>query len=146
MTLKEKLMDDLKTAMKEKNTVKKSVITLIRSAVKQYEVDNRVEADDEKVIELISKQLKQRKDSLEEFEKAQRDDLVEQTGKEIEIITEYLPKQLEREEVEKIVAETIQEIQASSLKDMGKLMSALMPKIKGRADGKLVNEIARKLL
>ena len=146
MTLKEKLMDDLKTAMKEKDAVKKSVITLIRSAVKQYEVDNRVDADDEKVIELISKQLKQRKDSLEEFEKAQRDDLVEQTGKEIEIITEYLPKQLEKEEVEKIVAETIQEIQASSLKDMGKLMSAVMPKLKGKADGKLVNEIAKKLL
>ncbi len=146
MTLKEQLMDDLKTAMKEKDAVKKSVITLIRSAVKQYEVDNRVEADDEKVIEFISKQLKQRKDSLEEFKKAQRDDLVEQTGKEIEIITEYLPKQLEKEEVEKIVAETIQEIQASSLKDMGKLMSAVMPKLKGKADGKLVNEIARKLL
>ena len=146
MALKEKLMDDLKTAMKEKDAVKKSVITLIRSAVKQYEVDNRVEADDEKVIEFISKQLKQRKDSLEEFKKAQRDDLVEQTGKEIEIITEYLPKQLEKEEVEKIVAETIQEIQASSLKDMGKLMSAVMPKLKGKADGKLVNEIARKLL
>ena len=146
MTLKEKLMEDLKTAMKEKDAVKKSVITLIRSAVKQYEVDNRVEADDEKVIEFISKQLKQRKDSLEEFKKAQRDDLVEQTGKEIEIITEYLPKQLEKEEVEQIVAETIQEIQASSLKDMGKLMSAVMPKLKGKADGKLVNEIAKKLL
>lgn len=146
MALKDRLMEDLKVSMKTKDAIRKSVITLIRSSIKQYEVDNRVEADEDKVVELISKRLKQSKDALVEFEKAQREDLIEQTKQEIKILESYLPSQMSYEEVEKIVIETIKEIDASSIKDMGKVMSAVMPKVKGRTEGKVINEIAKKHL
>lgn len=146
MALKDRLMEELKVSMKTKDAIRKSVITLIRSSIKQYEVDNRVEADEDKVVELISKRLKQSKDALVEFEKAQREDLIEQTKQEIKILESYLPSQMSYEEVEKIVIETIKEIDASSIKDMGKVMSAVMPKVKGRTEGKVINEIAKKHL
>lgn len=146
MSLKDKLMQDLKTAMKEKNKIKKSVITMIRAAIKQYEVDNRTEIDDDGVIEIIAKQLKQKKDAIEEFKKGDRQDLVDETEKEIEILLEYLPKQLSEDEIRVIVKETIEKHNASSPKDMGKVMGALMPKMKGKADGKLVSKIVKELL
>ncbi|CAH2214124.1 GatB/YqeY domain-containing protein [Tepidibacter aestuarii] len=146
MSLKAKLMDDLKLAMKEKNQVKKSVVTLIRAAVKQYEVDNRVELDEQGVLDIVVKQMKQRKDALEEFTKAGREDLISQTQEEMEILKDYLPAQLSEEEIEAIVVDTIKEIGASSKKEMGKVMSALMPKVKGKADGKIVNELVKKHL
>ena len=99
MTLKDKLMDDLKESMKNKEQVRKSVVTLIRSAVKQKEVDERVELSDEDVLAIIAKQVKQRKDALEEFKKAQREDLILQTEQEIDILTQYLPKQLTDDEL-----------------------------------------------
>jgi hypothetical protein len=146
MSLKDKLMQDLKTAMKEKNKIKKSVITMIRAAIKQYEVDNRTEINDDGVIEIIAKQLKQKKDAIEEFKKGDRQDLVDETEKEIEILLEYLPKQLSEDEIRVIVKETIEKHNASSPKDMGKVMGALMPKMKGKADGKLVSKIVKELL
>ncbi|WP_099187327.1 GatB/YqeY domain-containing protein [Tepidibacter mesophilus] len=146
MSLKAKLMDDLKLAMKEKNQVKKSVVTLIRAAIKQYEVDNRVELDEQGVLDIVVKQMKQRKDALEEFTKAGREDLISQTQEEIEILKDYLPAQLSEEEIEVIVVDTITEIGASSKKEMGRLMSVLMPKVKGKADGKIVNELVKKHL
>jgi len=146
MSLKDKLMQDLKTAMKEKNKIKKSVITMIRAAIKQYEVDNRTEIDDDGVIEIIAKQLKQKKDAIEEFKKGDRQDLVDETEKEIEILLQYLPKQLSEDEIRVIVKETIEKHNASSPKDMGKVMGALMPKMKGKADGKLVSKIVKELL
>lgn len=146
MSLKSRLQDDLKLAMKNKDTVKKSVVTLIRSAIKQYEVDNRVELEEDGVIDIIAKQLKQRRDSLVEFQKAGREDLIQQTEAEIEVLKEYLPQQLSEEEIEVIVKETIAEVGASLSKDMGKVMSAIRPKVKGRADGKLVNELVKKNL
>ncbi|MDK2918298.1 MAG: uncharacterized protein PWQ37_1031 [Candidatus Petromonas sp.] len=146
MSLKDKLMQDLKTAMKEKNKIKKSVITMIRAAIKQYEVDNRTEINDDGVIEIIAKQLKQKKDAIEEFKKGDRQDLVDETEKEIEILLQYLPKQLSEDEIRVIVKETIEKHNASSPKDMGKVMGALMPKMKGKADGKLVSKIVKELL
>lgn len=146
MSLETKLMDDLKLAMKEKNKVKKSVITLIRAAVKQYEVDNRAKLDDQGIIDIVAKQMKQRKDALEEFIKAGREDLISQTREEIEMLKDYLPAQLSEEDIESIVVDTIKEIEASSMKEMGKVMSALMPKVKGKADGKIVNELVKKHL
>ncbi|HSQ33805.1 MAG TPA: GatB/YqeY domain-containing protein [Peptostreptococcaceae bacterium] len=146
MSLKSRLQDDLKLAMKNKDTVKKSVVTLIRSAIKQYEVDNRVELNDDQVIDVIAKQLKQGRDSLAEFQKAGREDLVQQIEAEIEVLKEYLPQQLSEEELEAIVKETIAEVGATSSKDMGKVMSAVRPKVKGRADGKLINELVKKNL
>lgn len=146
MSLKEKLQEDLKSSMKNKDTVKKSVVTLIRAAIKQHEVDNRVELADDAIIDIISKQLKQRKDSLAEFVKANRDDLVEETKSEIQVLEGYLPQQLSEEELEKIVIETIAEVGATSMKDMGKIMAEIKPKTAGRADGRKINELVKKNL
>ena len=146
MSLKEKLQEDLKSSMKNKDTIRKSVVTLIRAAIKQHEVDNRVELADDAIIDIISKQLKQRKDSLAEFEKANRDDLVEETKSEIQVLEGYLPQQLSEEELEKIVIETIAEVGATSMKDMGKIMATIKPKTAGRADGRKINEFVKKNL
>ncbi len=146
MSLKDKLMNDLKIAMKEKQQLRKSVITMARAAIKQIEVDRRVELDDEAVIEILSKQVKQKRDAIDEFAKGGREDLVNEAKAEIDILMDYLPQQLTEEEVTKIVSQVVDEVGANSPKDMGKVMSALMPKIKGRADGKLVNKVVRQFL
>lgn len=146
MVLKDQLQADLKTAMKEKDKVKKSTVTMIRAAILQVEKDQKVELGDDQILEIIAKQLKQRRDGLAEFEKAQRDDLIQQAREEIEIIESYLPTQLTVDEIKVIVTETIQETGAVDAKDMGKIMSALMPKVKGCADGKLVNQVVRESL
>lgn len=146
MSIQDKLMDDLKTSMKTKNKLRKDVITMVRAAIKQREVDERVELSDEDIIDIISKQVKQKKDSISEFQKGDRQDLVELTEKEIDILLEYLPKQLSEEEVDEIVKETIDEVGAESVKDMGKVMNGVLPKIKGRADGSLVNKLVRQYL
>ena len=143
MSLKQKLQEDLKSSMKNKDAIKKSVITLIRSSIKQYEVDNRVELQDDEIVDLIAKQLKQTRDSREEFAKAGRDDLVSKAEAEIEVLKEYLPQQLSEEELNEIVKLTISEVGATSMKDMGKIMSVIRPKVKGRADGKLINELVK---
>lgn len=139
-------MADLKSAMKEKDKVKKATVTIIRAAILQVEKDEKVELDDAQILDIISKQLKQRRDALAEFTKAQREDLVEQTKAEMAVIEAYLPKQLTREEIASIVDETITETGVQSVKEMGKIMGALMPKVKGLADGKLVNEVVREKL
>ncbi|KXG75868.1 GatB/YqeY domain-containing protein [Thermotalea metallivorans] len=146
MALKERLMEDLKTAMKEKDQLRKSVITMVRASIKQYEVDHRVELDDEGILEIMMKQVKQKRDAIEEFAKGNRQDLVDEAKAEIDVLMEYLPRQLTAEEIAQIVSEVVKEVGASSAKDMGKVMSALMPKVKGRADGKLVNQIVKQFL
>ncbi|WP_290771201.1 GatB/YqeY domain-containing protein [Anaerofustis sp.] len=146
MSLKETLLGDLKKAMKEKDNITKSTVTMVRAAILQIEKDNKVELGDEEIIDVVSKQVKQRKDALSEFEKAGREDLVEETKAELNVLMKYLPKQLSKEEVKSIVENAVEKVGAKSVKDMGKIMSEVMPKIKGKADGKLVNEIARELL
>lgn len=144
--LKEQLASDLKDAMKAKDEIKKNAVQMVRASVLQVEKDKKITLDDEGIIEVIAKEVKKRKDVLPDFEKAGRADLIEATQREIEILTKYLPSQLTEEELDKIVSETVSEIGASSMKDMGKVMSALMPKVKGRADGKTVNELVKKHL
>lgn len=146
MSLKDKLMEDFKNSMKNKDTVRKNTITMVRSSIKQKEVDERVELKDKDIINIISKQVKERKNAIKEFEKGNREDLVELTKKEMEILLEYLPEQFTEEEVEEIVRDVIKETKASSMKDMGLIMQKTMPKVKGRADGGLVNKIVRKYL
>ena len=146
MTLKERLMEDMKVSMRNKETLKKSVITMIRASVKQKKVDDRVDVNDDDVIELIAKQLKQRKDALVEFEKAERDDLIAQTKAEIEILASYLPQQLTDEELEAVVRDAVAEVNAQSVKDMGKIMGKVMAVAKGRVDGKRINEMVKKVL
>lgn len=146
MSLKERLADDLKSAMKEKNLVRKNAVQMIRAGVLQVEKDNKVTLDDDGVLEVIAKQLKQRRDSLPDYEKSGREDLISQLNAEIAVLMEYLPEQLSEDELREIVAEAVKATGAQSLKDMGKIMAAVMPKTKGRADGKMINNIARELL
>lgn len=146
MSLKDKLMEDLKTSMKNKDTIRKNTVTMVRAAVKQREVDERIELNDEDVLDIISKQLKEKKMAIEEFKKGSRQDLVDTTESEMEILLGYLPEQLSEEEVERIVKETIEEIGATSIKDIGLIMKSTMPKVKGRADGNMVNKAVRKML
>lgn len=146
MSLKERLLEDMKLAMKNKDTIKKNAVQMTRAAVLQVEKDKRVTLDDDGIIEVIAKEVKTRKDSVPEFEKAGRQDLVDDLKREIEILMVYLPQQLTEEELEVIVREAVQEIGASSVKDMGKVMQAVMPKVKGRADGRMINQIAKKIL
>ena len=146
MSLKEQLFADLKTAMKEKDTLKKDTVQLIRSRILQYEKDNKVELDDEGVLDIISKQLKSRRDSLPDYVKSGREDLIEKLNKEIEILLGYLPEQLSEDEIKKIVEEAIAATGAASVKEMGKVMGIVNPKLKGRADMKVVGALVKKLL
>lgn len=146
MSLKEQLSQDLKQAMKDKDTIRKNVVQLIRSGVLQIEKDNKVTLDDEGVLDVIAKQLKQRRDSLPDYEKSGREDLICELKTEMDILMGYLPRQLTREEIEEIVKAAVAETGASTVKDMGKIMACVMPKTKGRADGKVINEIARAYL
>ncbi len=146
MSLKERLFADLKTALKERDAVRKSTITLVRAAILQKEKDEKVVLDDNGVIGIIAKELKQRKESLSDFEKAERSDLIEKTNKEISILNDYLPQQLTDTELEEIVVETIKQVGATDLKDMGKVMGAIMPKVLGRVDGCQVNALVKKHL
>ena len=136
----------MKAAMKDKDTVRKNVVQMIRAGVLQIEKDKKTVLDDDGVLEVIAKQLKQRKDSLPDYEKSGRSDLIAELKAEIGYLMEYLPEQLSDEELGEIVKEAIASVGAESVKDMGKVMSAVMPKTKGRADGRRINEIARGLL
>ena len=148
MTLKEKLTADMKEAMKAKEAGKQrlSVIRLVRGAIRQLEIDGKKELVDEDVLGVISKEAKQRRDAIEEFKKGGRDDLVAAAEAEIAILMEYLPKQLSKDEIQGLVQEAIAASGATSPQDMGKVMKELMPKVKGRADGKLVNEVVKEAL
>ena len=146
MSLKEQLANDMKEAMKAKEKERLAVIRMVRGAIKQQEIDNKVELDDEAVIAVISKEVKMRKDSIADFEKGGWSDLVAQNEAEIAFLMPYLPQQLSEDEVRALVKEAVETTGASSPKDMGKVMGALMPKVKGRADGKLVNTLVKEAL
>jgi uncharacterized protein YqeY len=141
VSLLEQLNQDMKQAMKDKATVKLSVIRMVKAAIKNEEIKTQSELSDDAVLSVLTRELKQRRDSLQEFEKAGREDLASTTREEIEVLTSYLPKQLSEEELREIVREAIAATSASSKKEMGKVMGVLMPKVKGKADGSLVQKI-----
>ncbi|MFC4103973.1 GatB/YqeY domain-containing protein [Paenibacillus xanthanilyticus] len=146
MNLSERLNDDMKQAMRSQEKFKLTTIRMLRASIKNQEIELKRPLEDSEVLDILSREVKQRKDSLQEFEKAGRDDLAKDIAAEIEIISVYLPKQLTEEEIKVIVQQTIQETGASSKADMGKVMTALMPKVKGLADGKLVNSLVQQFL
>jgi uncharacterized protein YqeY len=146
MSLKERLLEDMKIAMRDKDTIKKNAVQMVRVAVLQVEKDNKVSLDDDGVLEIIAKEVKKRRDSLSEFEKSGREDLIGTIKSEIEILLQYLPQQLTEEELEAIVRQAVKDTGASSPRDLGKIMQAVMPQVKGRADGKVINEIAKRIL
>lgn len=146
MNLSERLNEDMKQAMRNQDKFKLSTIRMVRATMKNLEIDLKRTLNDNEVLDILGREIKQRKDALQDFEQAGRDDLAEKVKAEAEILAEYLPEQLTEEEIKVIVQQTIQETGASSKADIGKVMSALMPKVKGRADGKLVNQAVQQLL
>ena len=144
--LKERLMQDFKEAMKEKNELKKNTIMMVRAAILQIEKETQKELDDAAILEILSKEVKKRKDSLEDIIKSGREDLIAQVNQEIAVIKEYLPEELSEEELEKIISEIIVEVEATSMKDMGKVMQAAKVKVAGRADNRVINENVKKKL
>jgi uncharacterized protein YqeY len=146
MALSEQLSEDLKQAMKSKDKIRLSVIRMVRSAVKNREIETGTTLSDEEILAVVQRELKQRKDSLQAFESAGRSDLADDVQEEIKILISYLPEQLSEEQVRSIVVEVIAEVGARSKADMGKVMSKLMPKVRGKADGKIVQQVVQSLL
>ena len=143
MNLNERIQNDLKTAMKEKDSFRLGVIRMIKGAIQLAKINSKDELSDEQIIDVISKQIKMRKDSINEFTKAGRMDLAEQNEKEIEILNEYMPEKLSDEEIENIINEAFKVINPTSMKQMGLIMKEISPKLKGRADMGEVNKIIK---
>ena len=146
MSLKEQLKEDLKTAMRDKDIVKRDSIRSINTMIKQVEVDERRVLDDAEVIKLVQRGIKQREEAISQYSAASRTDLVEKEQSQIDVFMIYLPKQLNDEELEAGMKDIIQEVKAESIKDMGKVMGAASKKFAGVADGKRINEMVKKLL
>lgn len=146
MSLKERLQEDWKQALKSKDKFKADTISMAKAAVLQVEKTDGVKLEDPQIIEVLSREVKHRREALLEFEKGKRQDLVDQTNNEIEILLSYLPQQLTETEVGEYVRQCVQEVGANSIKDMGKVMAALKPKVTGRADGKLVSQLVKEYL
>jgi uncharacterized protein YqeY len=146
MSQKTKLQDNMKSAMKARDELSVSTIRLALSAVRNAEIDKRRELTDDEINDVLAKEVKQRRESIEGAEKAGRPDIAEKESKELEILAGYLPEQLGEEDIEKIAKEVIAEVGAAGPKDRGRVMSALMPKIRGRADGKVVSQVVERNL
>lgn len=144
--MRERILEDLKKAMKERDKVKLSVIRMVKSAIQMEELNKKRELTDDEIIDVISKQIKTRKDSIKEFEKGSRDDLIESTQTEIDILKDYLPEQLSDDEILEIIDKVFNDVKPESSKDMGKIMKVVSPMVKGRADmGKVSSIIKEKL-
>ncbi|WP_018702503.1 MULTISPECIES: GatB/YqeY domain-containing protein [Sporomusaceae] len=148
MSLQERLTEDVKTAMKAREAGKSrlSVLRMVKASIRNLEIDRKKELNDEEVLDVLAKEVKMRRDSMEDFRKGNRPDLVAALEEEIAILAEYLPAQLSEEEVRALVDQAVSQAQAVTAKDMGKVMAILMPQVKGKADGKLVNTLVRERL
>ena len=146
MSLKEKLLNDMKEAMKEKDVLRKNTVQSVRGAILQQEKDTMKEVNEEQILDIIMTEIKKRKDALADFEKGHRPDLVDAANAEIAILQNYLPAQLSEEELTALVRETIAEVSAVSMKDMGKVMGAITPKVRGKADNSKVSSIVKQCL
>ena len=146
MNLNDRIMNDLKEAMKNKDSFKLSVIRMVKGAIQLEKINKKRDLNDEEVIDVISKQIKLRKDSINEFEKAGRNDLADTTKKEVEVLNEYMPEQLSSEEVNKIIDEAFAKVNPTSQKDMGLVMKEVTPKVKGKADMGEVSRIIKEKL
>lgn len=143
MSLSDKIMDDMKQAMKDKDKIKLNTVRMIKSALmnEKIKLGHELNADEE--LTVLNREKKQREESIAEFAKAKREDLVDSTKKELAVVESYMPKQLSKDELDKIVKETIDEVGAKGKSDFGKVMKTLMPKVKGRADGKQASALVR---
>lgn len=145
LQLKNQLLLDLKNTMKNKDIVAKNTIQSLRAAILQYEIDNKQELTNDKIIDIISKEKKKRLDALEQFNKSDRQDLIQQTQKELNVISKYLPQPATQEEIEQVVINTINELNATQ-KDFGKVMKEVTAKLKNRTDGKTISGIVKQKL
>ena len=145
-TIKDRLQEDWKIALKTKDKFTASVISTAKSSVLLVEKTDNRKLEDDEVISILAKEVKQRREAMLEFEKGNRQDLIDQCKAEIEILLKYLPQQLDEEEIRKIIKESAEEVGANSIKDMGKVMAAIKPKVLGKADGKLVSQIVKEYL
>ena len=146
MSLEERLVEEMKGAMKSNEKLRLSTIRMIRSTIKNKEIELRKPLDDEAIQKVIQGMVRKGEESLEQFKLGGRMDLVEKESKEIEILKSFLPQSLTHEEILKIIDQTIEETQSTSLKDLGKVMKSVMPKVQGKADGKLVNQLVKERL
>ena len=144
--MKDELLQDLKEAMKNKDTLRKDTITMLRAAILQVEKDSQKTLTDDEICAIVAKEVKKRKDSVKEYEDAGRQDIADSLKQEVEILSKYLPEQLSQEEIVKLVEDAVKESGAASPRDMGKVMSILRPKTAGKADGKLVSDIVKEKL
>ena len=144
--MKERILNDLKEAMKQKDKELLSVIRMVKGAIQMDEIAKKRELSDDEVIAIISKQIKTRKESIAEFEKAGRDDLKNQTQSEIDILMRYMPEQMSEEEVLRVIDQAFETVQPTSMKDMGKLMGVITPQVRGKADMGFVNKIIKERL
>lgn len=146
MSIKDMLNQDMKAALKAGEKDRLSVIRMAKSAILYAEKEKLHELNDEEVIEVLAREVKKRKQNIEEYRRLGKEEVAKSLEQEVEILSGYLPQQLTKEELVQIVRETISEVGANSIKDMGKVMGAVMPKIKGRADGSLVSNLVKELL
>lgn len=146
MSLKDKLMEDLKQAIRQRDERRRSTLRLVIAAIKNAEIEKRHELDEGELGAIIAKEAKQRRESIAEFERGGRQDLVDQEKAELQVLLAYLPEQLSREEIEAKARQTIEEVGATSPAQMGEVMRRLMPLMKGKADGKLVSQVVKELL
>ena len=144
--MKEMLLADLKVSMRDKNEIAKNTISMLRAAILQVEKDNQKTVTDEEIGIIVQKEVKKRRESRPDFEKALRNDIVESLNKEIEVLNKYLPKQLTEEEIKALITNAISETGASNARDMGKVMQFIKPEIQGKADGKIVSELVKGML
>jgi len=146
MSLEERLVEEMKQAMKSNDKLRLSTIRMIRSALKNKEIELRKKLEDEDIVKVVQVMVRKGEESVEQFQAGGRMDLVEKEKREIEILKSFLPQPLSREEILKIIDQSIQESQASSPKDIGKVMKSVIPKIGGKADGKLINQLVKERL
>lgn len=144
--MKEELLKALKEAMKEKDELKKDTITMLRAAILQVEKDDKKQLSQSEMEAIVAKQIKSRKESIEEFKKANRDDIVSKVEKEIEILSKYLPEQFTENQIRDLVSKAIEKTGATSIREMGKVMQEIKPQIAGKADGKIVSDIVKEML
>lgn len=146
MSLEEKILEEMKQAMKANDKIRLSAIRMIRSSLKNKEIELRRKLEDEDIFKVIQGMVRKGEESIEQFQAGGRSDLVEKEKAEIEVLKSFLPQPISQEEILRIIDETIQETQASSMKDLGKVMKAVMPKLGGKADGKVINQLVKERL
>ena len=146
MGLRDQIPEDLKSALREKKSLELNVLRMLQASIKNREIDNKGELDDEQVVQVVSSEIKKRRDAVEEFIKVSREDAAETEKQEIEILMKYMPEQLSEDEITSKVREIIANSGAGGMKDLGMVMKPVMSELKGKADGKLINQIVRKEL